>query len=449
MLSNYNNEILQQDANKILDKIHEWCVNNNLQVNFNKCEAMVLSKGRQLKKPLRIFMNHQRIKNTTSLKYLGLTFDQNMRWASHITNVTNRAIKISNALQCISHRSWGMNEKFIKIIYKACIETIILYGAPFWAEAVDNVRTKKKLNKAQRLSLLRLCRAYRTALTAALQVLSGVLPLHIRAKEEMWRWHLLNGGTIDGQDSELYKFMEIGLFPNLNEPLLSHLTSNLNGKPEVSEPHPSIAGDISILDFHDNPNYYIQIFTDRSKSHSKVGSAFVVKECNNSNFSYQASYRLASICTITQAEQFAILQALKYVNNSKIRNRHIRICSDSQVAIRRIVNNLGSLSLLIREEILCSQNSVAFSWIRGHTGVEGNSLADSLAKQAAASSATPPTGKPQTSLLKPRFTVPPSSCGNASGKTETPEERPTNTFQTSRPDFKTRTSAPTSITHSS
>ncbi|XP_067137532.1 uncharacterized protein [Centruroides vittatus] len=282
-----------------------------------------------------------------------------------------------------------MNEKFIKIIYKACIETIILYGAPFWAEAVDNVRTKKKLNKAQRLSLLRLCRAYRTAPTAALQVLSGVLLLNIRAKEEMWRWHLLNGGTIDGQDSELYKFMEIGLFPNLNEPLLSHLTSNLNGKPEVSEPHPSIAGDISILDFHDNPNYYIQIFTDGSKSHSKVGSAFAVKECNNSNFSYQASYHLASICTITQAEQFAILQALKYVNNSKIRNRHIRICSDSQVAIRRIVNNLGSLSLLIREEILCSQNSVAFSWIRGHTGVEGNSLADSLAKQAATSSATP------------------------------------------------------------
>ncbi|XP_023244150.1 uncharacterized protein LOC111642103 [Centruroides sculpturatus] len=253
---------------------------------------------------------------------------------------------------------------------------------------VDNTRTKKKLNKAQRLMLLRLCRAYRTAPTAALQVLSGVLPLHIRAKEEMWKWHLKNGGIIDNQNSEIYKYIQIGLFPNLNEYLLNTLKSNLKEEMITNKLHPSLTEDIKVTDYNDDPISQFRIFTDGSKNNSKVGSAFVVRDSKD-NISYKACFKLADVCTITQAELFAILQAAKHINKTKIKNKHIKICSDSQAAIKRIVNNKGTLATLIRNEINSTNNKVTFSWIKGHSGNEGNNMADFMAKQAATSNVTP------------------------------------------------------------
>ncbi|XP_023210036.1 uncharacterized protein LOC111612972 [Centruroides sculpturatus] len=275
-----------------------------------------------------------------------------MKWATHQSKISDKAIRISHALQSICSRKWGLGEKAIKIIYKACIETIILYGAPFWAEAVDNVRARKKLNKAQRFSLIRKCRSYRTAPTEALQVISGVLPLYIRAKEEMWKWNLNNGGTIDNPDSDLYKYLQIGLFPNLNEYNLKHFVTTMSSKVKFLDVYPSTAGDISLIDFNDSITLNFNVYTDGSKSDCWTGAAFAIMDHQN-------------------------------ITNFKASFKHI------QVAIHRLKNGNDILANLTRQELLSCHNKVAFTWVKGHSGIEGNNIVDQMAKQAAASSATP------------------------------------------------------------
>ncbi|XP_067123584.1 uncharacterized protein [Centruroides vittatus] len=205
----------------------------------------------------------------------------------------------------------------------------------------------------------------------------------------MWKWHILKNGYIDNNCSDIYKYIDIGFFPNLDKKFMHQLISSINISRQIRNYHPSYKNNITILDLNDQPNPSIQIFTDGSKCNDKVGSSFIVRDCNTNDFTHHASFRLAGQCTITQAEQYAIYKALNFINKNKIKNRHIRICTDSQTAIKKVHNHSGSISELIYDEINKSYNNlIAFSWVRGHTGVEGNERADSLAKQAAASSAT-------------------------------------------------------------
>lgn len=64
------------------------------------------------------------------------------------------------------------------------IQSIILYGAPNWAETITrNRQIKKKLKKIQRKVALQIISAYRTVSHNVTAILAGQIPLDILAKE--------------------------------------------------------------------------------------------------------------------------------------------------------------------------------------------------------------------------------------------------------------------------
>jgi len=128
------------------------------------------------------------------------------------------------------------------------------------------------------------------------------------------------------------------------------------------------------------PNSF-RIYTDASRIQDNVGIAIV-----SSTNAY--SYKLSSDYTSNDAEAVAILRALDYALNNNYND--FVILSDSLTTIM-CIQNLNTTSDII-SSIFCIMhahqlkgNIMHFIWIPSHNSIEGNEVADKLAKQIALS----------------------------------------------------------------
>lgn len=67
-------------------------------------------------------------------------------------------------------------------LYYYVWESVVLYVSPVWPDALAKAKNKKTLNKAQRCALISTSMAYRIVSHAALCVLTGTMPVHIKVQ---------------------------------------------------------------------------------------------------------------------------------------------------------------------------------------------------------------------------------------------------------------------------
>lgn len=70
---------------------------------------------------------------------------------------------------------------------------ILLYGAPIWSEALRVKAYRQKIERVQRKAALRIASAYQTVSLRALQVVFGVIPIHIQVDERRRQYNRENG----------------------------------------------------------------------------------------------------------------------------------------------------------------------------------------------------------------------------------------------------------------
>jgi len=131
----------------------------------------------------------------------------------------------------------------------------------------------------------------------------------------------------------------------------------------------------------------IQIFTDGSNSERGVGSGVAIYRSGGSINTIQS--RLSKKCTNNQAEQFAILTALEYIEKTQTTDKRVTIYTDSQTTSDKLQNsNIHTyIAEEIRRKITLMQESewkITLCWVKAHAAIRGNELADSIAKRAAA-----------------------------------------------------------------
>lgn len=124
----------------------------------------------------------------------------------------------------------------------------------------------------------------------------------------------------------------------------------------------------------------LQVYTDGSKTEDGVGAGWYYS-WNGQNVTGKA--KLSNHCTIFQAEIVAIMKVLQSIPDHI---NHIHIFTDSKSSIQAImssVRNQEAETVKLRNLIKSfEKKKITLQWIPGHFGIDGNEIADQLAKEA-------------------------------------------------------------------
>lgn len=107
--------------------IFQWCIDNRLTINYSKtCFLLFHARNKRMPFDLNeIKVGDVTISRAKETKYLGLQFDENLSWKSHVTNVCHNLVKYFGIFKKL--RDY-ISVKLAKQIYHALIFSRINYG---------------------------------------------------------------------------------------------------------------------------------------------------------------------------------------------------------------------------------------------------------------------------------------------------------------------------------
>ncbi|WP_432422668.1 RNA-directed DNA polymerase [Streptococcus dysgalactiae] len=111
-----------------LSNVHCFSNQHNVSLNLSKCSECVfsLSKSTNLSDP--VFIDSEPLSRVSSIKYLGVTIDANLRWSSHIQCCTGKLRRLSFYIRKL--RQYRVSQPTILTFVYQCIFPVVLYCSP-------------------------------------------------------------------------------------------------------------------------------------------------------------------------------------------------------------------------------------------------------------------------------------------------------------------------------
>lgn len=181
LTTGHSKDSIELEIQLAMIRVDNWMRSKMLQLAPQKTEVVMLVSSRNVPE-VTVEIGNIQIKSKTTAKYLGVVFDQGMRMSAHIKSVADKAEKVATNLSRIMPNVRGPQNSKRKML-AAVVYSKLFYGVPVWWETTKIKKYRLRLEKVQRKIMLRLCRAYRTVSTPALQVISGSLPIELMAEE--------------------------------------------------------------------------------------------------------------------------------------------------------------------------------------------------------------------------------------------------------------------------
>ena len=409
---NQNIEILGQELQGDLNKIESWSNLWKLKLSVPKTKAMVFTKKTEVTE-VHLKLYDLKLECVKTFKFLGLTFDSRLNWGAHVDKIAQRCKKKINILKMITGTTWGPDTKTLLLFYRALIRSLIDYGSELYgATSGTNIG---KINAIQYNCLKLITGALPQTSREALQVECGEMPPVNRQimRSEFYKIRLLGLDECQPvtkilepcwQDSVL-KLM----FNRLDDHRRPFATRTRECVGTVEKytvpPKPPWKLNIPVVHFDihneckviDDPNHkrnialdyinicwknQLHIYTDGSKDPTtgRTSASFCIPKLKVSK-----SRRISPI-SVCRAEQVAILLALSWLE--EFPPAEITILTDSLSSLWLISNIFKLKSNLILEihnlySLLINRGfRISFAWIPAHCGIQGNEIADGLAKKA-------------------------------------------------------------------
>ncbi|XP_025161713.1 uncharacterized protein LOC112590146 [Harpegnathos saltator] len=148
-------------------------------------EAIFLH-GRRMKPPqAQIRVGRVRVPIEAQMRYLGLTLDGTWCFKQHFNRLVPRLRAVSSRVSRLMPRTGGPDGK-ARRLHAGVLNSVALYGAPIWAEALAVSRPiQATLRRVQRALAVRVARCYRTVSHVAATVLASMPPLELMALSYM------------------------------------------------------------------------------------------------------------------------------------------------------------------------------------------------------------------------------------------------------------------------
>lgn len=174
-------DTLMKNVNECLIQIGTWMEDHHLTLAPEKTEAVLVRGGRR-RNHVAFTLNGTAVTLKKTVRYLGVTFDSRGNFGSHITQTAEKGQKkLAGLIRLMPNIGGPSSCK--RAVLCASVHNIILYGAPIWSGALETKRYRDILCRVQRHMLLRVASAFRTVSGEALQVITGVVPVDLQARE--------------------------------------------------------------------------------------------------------------------------------------------------------------------------------------------------------------------------------------------------------------------------
>lgn len=149
----------QHRLNSYLSELNSYFNKWKIKINAEKCEAIVF-KGpnkrfgttvNKLHRFVNIIVNNTPIIQQKTIKYLGVTFSQNLTHIRHIDNIINKVTNTYFSLKPLLIKLQGLSTRVKMLCYKQLIRPQICYGFPSWSDISSH--QMERLRQSERICL--------------------------------------------------------------------------------------------------------------------------------------------------------------------------------------------------------------------------------------------------------------------------------------------------------
>ena len=109
-------------------KLEEWQARWQMEFNPTKCKVMCITTKKNTIKKQYMFCG-QVLEEVKNHPYLGVMFDNKMKWSSHISNITRKANVVLNV---IKRNLWNCPRDVKEVAYKSLVRPKFEYAATAW-----------------------------------------------------------------------------------------------------------------------------------------------------------------------------------------------------------------------------------------------------------------------------------------------------------------------------
>ena len=150
--SSKNLSYLEATLNHELKSVAEWMKCNRLALSISKTNFILFHSSKL--KPnhsLRIKIDDELIKQVDSTKYLGITFDSNLTWKSHIIYL---CLKLSKTVGILSKVRYYVSKHILVMLYYALVYPLLTYGVHVWGLTFPTFLTQLFINQKRAIRII-------------------------------------------------------------------------------------------------------------------------------------------------------------------------------------------------------------------------------------------------------------------------------------------------------
>lgn len=169
---------------RIAGKVVDWLESRGLEVATDKTEVMIVERGRKAtaRGTARVRIKGKNVPTRREIKYLGVRLDSGMTFGAQIRAAANKVEGVVAKLTGILPNVGGCRQMKRRVIGMTA-ESVAMYGAPVWAEAMKRGKWRNAYLSLQRRMALRVISAYRTVSLDAALLLAGTPPWDLLSRE--------------------------------------------------------------------------------------------------------------------------------------------------------------------------------------------------------------------------------------------------------------------------
>ena len=124
---------LQAIVNSEIAKIDKWMHSNKLSLNHSKTK-FILVHSKKTFQSFNLYVNNNKIEQTKSYEYLGVTIDEKLNWKKQIKDVES---KLSQACGAISRIRPYVDQECLRTLYFGHAYSFLQYAILAWGSASE------------------------------------------------------------------------------------------------------------------------------------------------------------------------------------------------------------------------------------------------------------------------------------------------------------------------